>query len=194
MRQHTFSKIEKIIIGLSLTIALLTAIFTIHPIKIQSKSSSKLSNDIVEILDKATIQIIVNHSPDGSLSKLYKLYTKEEFNTNDPNQAENLGKLYEKYLNISNQKCNSSKQCGKCATYDYNIQLQNSACIGLTTGVFKNDVLTIFPGEESPSLMRPTHGVIFVDINGIKPPNVLGKDQFVLPLGQDGIEYGSTEN
>ena len=47
--------------------------------------------------------------------------------------------------------------------------------------------------EEEISVTKAdsTHGMIFLDINGDTDPNVLGKDQFYIPLVADGIISGS---
>ena len=60
--------------------------------------------------------------------------------------------------------------------------------INATTGT----VSTIFPGEASPSnSTEVTQGVIFFDTNGEEEPNVKGKDQFILPIDNSGIKYGT---
>ena len=48
---------------------------------------------------------------------------------------------------------------------------------------------TIFPGEKTTTNASPKQGLIFFDINGSEEPNVEGKDRFILPVGDDGIDY-----
>ena len=48
---------------------------------------------------------------------------------------------------------------------------------------------SIFPDETTVINIVSTHGWIYYDVNCEDEPNILGKDQFVIPLDKYGIKY-----
>ena len=70
------------------------------------------------------------------------------------------------------------------------MHLKNGACLGVKTGAV-NNAITQIPGESgSQAAANYSYGMLYLDVNGSEEPNVLGKDQYAIPLDADGIVGG----
>ena len=97
--------------------------------------------------------------------------------------------LYKKYLTATRTDAATNSPC---KDYDNKFFLKDGACIGIKTGAPADNINTWFPGEASLTAdmqIKPTHGYLFFDTNGNDEPNVMGRDQFVLPFNEGGIHY-----
>lgn len=99
-----------------------------------------------------------------------------------------LGNLYKKYLNVV-KDCPFAVNGGQCfhTTTDLTGATVNSSYFD--DGAFILNDGTMIALEDTLS----TNHYIWVDVNGIKPPNILGKDVFGVKVYNDGIKpFGST--
>ena len=193
MKKHAFTMAEAVLVMTILGIIATIMITALKPAEFKEKGLKVLAKKVMSELDNATTQILLNNSADGTLDKLYKPDTAENetpttFSAADENQAENMGKLYKKYLTTIRKDCSNATECGACSTYDAKFFLKDGACVGIKSSAQEN-APTIFPGETETNAVSATHGVIFFDINGKDEPNAPGKDQFLMPLNSEGIQY-----
>lgn len=183
--KKAFTMAEAILVMTILGIIATIMITTLKPAEFKDKGLKVLADKVIGEIDTATTQILINNSADGTMVKLYA-------NDNDPetsqynSSAANTGKLYKKFLTATRKACNTNK-C-PCNDYANKFYLKDGACMGIS--VTANATLsTRFPGEEENANSNATQGALFFDINGEQEPNVVGKDQFLIPINNSGIVY-----
>ena len=75
-------------------------------------------------------------------------------------------------------------------SYDAALLLKNGACMAVKSGSVS--AKTWIPGEIGETASTAySYGMIFLDTNGGDEPNVLGTDQFYIPLDINGIISGN---
>ena len=186
MKESIFSNAEKIALVVVFITCVATVVVGLRPVDYKK---DRLPTIVMRELEDAIGKITANDSLDGTLEKLYKINSTKEFNiTEDKEQSKDFGLLIEKYLADYNKPCENQRECGACSNYQYSFLLKSGACVGITTGKVEN-APTIFPGETKPTNSTSNYGIIFYDINSINAPNQAGIDQFLVPLGAEGIEY-----
>lgn len=193
MKKQAFTMAEAVLVMTILGIIATIMITTLKPAEFKDKGLKVLAKKVMSEIDNATTQILLNDTADGTLDKLYEADTAEgespaTFSSATAGKASDMAKLYKKYLTTIRKSCDNSKDCGTCYDYDAKFFLKDGACVGLKSGA-QEKAVTIFPGETETSEIDATHGVIFFDINGVDEPNTLGKDQFLMPLNSEGIQY-----
>ena len=194
MKKRAFTMAEAVLVMTILGIIATIMITTLKPAEFKEKGLAVLAKKVMGEIDTATTQILLNNSSDGTMANIYVPETSNLFNleTEDATTAStNLGKLYKKYLTATRKACTSDVECGACNDYKNSFFLKDGVCIGITTGAPEQNVNTWFPGETTYTNEKPTHGLIFFDVNGIDEPNTIGKDRFLMPLGAEGIQYAT---
>ena len=129
----------------------------------------------------------MNNTADGTLLTVYEAGTSNIIETSGGPflASEKLANLYKAYL-TSLRKA-PAKRVGAIA---HNFLLKDSAYIDVVfmpSATCSVDVnRTIFPGETQLTNVSNACGYIAFDINDNEPPNVNGKDMFILPLHEHG--------
>ena len=185
--KKAFTMAEAILVMTILGIIATIMITTLKPAEYKDKGLAILAKKVLSEIDTATTQILINNSSGGTMSTLYVPGSSTIFSFATSTQNANVGKLYKKYLTATRQACNNSS-C-PCNGYSNKFYLKDGACMGITAGAPSANVNTWFPGETNFTSMKPSHGLIFFDTNGEEEPNVMGKDQFLLPINTAGIQY-----
>lgn len=184
--KKAFTMAEAILVMTILGIIATIMISTLKPAEFKEKGLSVMARKVLSEIDTATTQILLNNSSNGTMETLYEAGTSNIFNiAANANESAKLGNLYKVYLTAIRRETANTP----CANYNNAFFLKDGACVGIITGVAADNVNTWFPGEISQTSMKPTHGQLFFDTNGTDEPNVLGKDQFLLPLNAAGIQY-----
>ncbi len=182
--KQAFTMAEAILVMTILGIIATIMITTLKPAEFKDKGMKILAKKVLSEIDTATTQILINNSLDGTMTALYQpgTATTYAFSSNATHNAT----LYKKYLTATRQTTTTED----CAQTGYNVSffLKDGACMAIKTGAQTNTP-TIFPGEKTTTNASPKQGLIFFDINGSEEPNVEGKDRFILPVGDDGIDY-----
>ena len=187
--KKAFTMAEAILVMTILGIIATIMITTLKPAEYKDKGLAIMARKVLSEIDTATTQILINNSAAGNTSTLYEPGTSTVFSLATSSQDDKIGKLYKRYLTATRQACNDAN-C-PCNSYSNKFYLKDGACMGITTGVPAANVNTWFPGETNFTSMKPTHGMIFFDTNGEDEPNVMGKDQFILPIASEGVQYAT---
>jgi len=190
--KKAFTMAEAILVMTILGIIATIMITTLKPAQFKDKGYSILAKKVLSEIDTATTQIIINNTKLGSFSSMVlDDGTSTEFKTN----ATNTMNFYKKYLTTLRTTVDSDSFCitgvggtasSLAATAVY---LKDGACFGIKSQAFTANTPTRFPGEESNVDLKPAQGLILFDINGDEEPNTVGKDRFMIPVGNDGIMY-----
>ncbi|MBR6298245.1 MAG: hypothetical protein IKR34_03275 [Candidatus Gastranaerophilales bacterium] len=191
LKYKAFTMAEAVLVMTILGIIATVMITTIKPARFKEQGYKVLAKSVYASIDTAVTQILVDKAPFNKLDQVYKSGSSTElFNMNesDSSQNEEFIKLLKDYM--ATARGDIPNVCNK--TGYSSILLKNGACIGVIAGTTSEQIETWIPGEESSSQMYLSYGNIFVDINGDDEPNVLGKDQFNIPLNINGIEDGSS--
>ena len=187
--KRAFTMAEAILVMTILGIIATIMITTLKPAEYKDKGLAIMARKVLSEIDTATTQMLINNSASGNTSSLYEAGTATLFSLETADMHDKVGKLYKRYLTATRQECNDAN-C-PCNGYSNKFYLKDGACMGITTGTQSADVNTWFPGETNFTSMQPTHGMIFFDTNGEEEPNVMGKDQFLLPMGPEGVQYAT---
>lgn len=188
-------------------------ITTVKPASKDAKKYAFQAQKVLAEIDDATSRILQNHSPEGKMSKLYKLDTEQIFVIEGSQiNYQELVKLYKKYLATrrTNNYAYDSKACMSEApsVNGITLNLKNGACFILIQGKTINNVSSTTSGcnvnyvrNKSVDVLYPgdtekVHvcadgilGMIQLDINSLQGPNQDGLDRFYLPFSDNGIEY-----
>lgn len=180
-----FTMAEAILVMTILGIIATIMISTLKPAEFKDKGLAILAKKVLSEVDSATTQIQVNNSQNGQMHVLYVpgTATTYAFGSNLAATAT----LYKKYLTTIRKSCSTST-C-PCNSYSQKFYLKDGACMGISATT--SATATIFPGETTTTSVTPQRGVLFFDTNGEEEPNVQGKDQFILPVDNEGIKYGT---
>lgn len=184
-----FTMAEAILVMTILGIIATIMITTLKPAEYKDKGLAIMAKKVLSEIDTATTQILINNSSYGNTDSLYVPGTSTTFSFATANTDANIGKLYKRYLTATRKECNDAN-C-PCNAYTNKFYLKDGACMGITAGTPSANINTWFPGEGNFTGMKPSHGQIFFDTNGEEEPNVMGKDQFLLPISGEGIQYAT---
>ncbi len=187
-KKRAFTMAEAILVMTILGIIATIMITTLKPSEFKDKGLKILAKKVLSEIDTATTQILINNSQNGTMDTLYKPNTSTTFAAEkDPNS---LGVLYKRFLTATRETIGSGSFCYSAA--DANspanaFYLKDGACMLIKNTTTETE--TRFPGEASNYKVTPTRGIIYVDTNGDDEPNVIGKDRFIFPLGNEGIMF-----
>lgn len=193
--KKAFTMAEAILVMTILGIIATIMISTLKPAQYKEQAFQVLSKSIYAEIDSAMTQILTNHTQYNRLSEIYPLGSTTTFSmaTSKAANSTYMINLFKKYMATARGTvpviCRETT-ANKGVGYEANMLLKNGACIAIKSGPI-TQVNTWIPGEISVTKADSTHGMIFLDINGDTDPNVLGKDQFYIPLVADGIISGS---
>ena len=189
--KQAFTMAEAILVMTILGIIATIMISTLKPAEFKDKGLQILAKKVLSEIDSATTQILVNNSQNGKMSALYVPNSSTVFEFQD--NCEYVTQLYKKYLTVTRKTyedntgnwINPSGKYGP--SYDKSFYLKDGAWVGIRC--VSGELGTIFPGEKEKILFTVGQGRITFDVNGEEEPNVLGKDVFCLPIGDNGIMY-----
>ena len=181
--KKAFTMAEAILVMTILGIIATIMITSLKPAQFKDKGFSIMANKVLTEIDTTMTQILVNDSKYGKLTNLIDGATMFSFSEVD--KADNLKNLFKKYLTTT-RKDVTDTECAVDTTFYF--ALKDGACMGVKMGKV-DTAATIFPGEDTTTDVTAEYGIIKFDINGAEEPNAVGKDQFLLPIGPDGIMY-----
>ena len=181
--KKAFTMAEAILVMTILGIIATIMITSLKPAQFKDKGFSIMANKVLSEIDTAVTQILVNDSKYGKLTNLMDEDIMFSFSESD--KADNLENLFKKYLTTTRKEVDDT-YCAQDTTFYF--ALKDGACMGVKMGEV-DAAPTIFPGEDTTTSVVAQYGTIRFDINGVEEPNVAGKDQFLLPIGAEGIEY-----
>ena len=189
LRSGAFTMAEAIIVMTILGIIATIMITNLKPSEFRDKGLQVMAKKVLQQLDTATQQIMINNTQNGKLTTIYSpdKSTTYSINKNDNATFSNHTiNLYKKYLSFTRKPCNTSS-C-TCNHYGHRkFYLKDGACAAIYYG--EANQCTTFPGETACSWSVNVLGGVYFDVNGEEEPNMIGKDQFMVPLNADGIFY-----
>lgn len=179
--KNAFTMAEAILVMVILGIIATIMISTMRPVEFRDRGFKVLAKKVLGQIDSATTQILFNNAQDSSMAKLYPPGSNANYAAFGANLTATKA-LYNTYL-VGTREDVTSTWCKKGGTY---IRLKDGSCIGFAAG---STVDTIIPGESTSHNVTASQGLIYVDINDSEEPNVFGKDQYLIPVGDNGIDY-----
>ena len=198
MKKSAFTMAEVILVMLILGI-IAAIMITTNKEKLPTYTGFLINaKKVVSEIDSATSNILTKHTYSGDFNVLIDLDNPyEQFDTKDSSSSSKLAALYKKYMASTRRKCESI-DADKCTCAGDNSRdgvpsnassfyLKDGTCIAIAAG--SQTFNSIIPGEKAPINVNTKNGMIFIDVNGANEPNSIGRDQFLIPLGDYGVDY-----
>ena len=190
MLKKAFTMAEAILVMVILGIIATIMISTMRPVEFQDKGLHVTAKKMLGDIDSATTQILYNDTKLGYLTEIVRTNgTKYSWKDNSTDVLN----LYKKYLTtVTRETVPSTSFCvtGGASRNAKAVYLKNGGCIGIY-GSNISSILTRFPDEKASVTTSASQGAIFFDVNGEEEPNVVGKDRYILPVSDHGIQYES---
>ncbi len=196
-KSKAFTMAEAVLVMTILGIIATVMITTIKPARFKEQGYKVLAKSVYASLDTAVTQILVDKAPFNKLDQIYKSGSSTDtfsmgVNTGNPKEGALFVALLKDYMATARgtipTSCSSVKDGSKA--YDATLLLKNGACMAVKSGSVTR--ATWIPGEGSETVSATySYGMIFLDTNGDDEPNVVGTDQFYIPLDINGIISGS---
>ena len=195
MKRNAFTMAEIILVMLIIGIISTIMITTLKPQSYMDMGLAIQARKLASEVDGATNRILMNDTRSGNFNILINPNDATSFKTTETGYGDELAALYKKYLVATRTECNAWDAVNTigcpCVYPGFSggsaFYLKDGSCMSVATGRLEVD--TIFPGENDYITATTCNGVVFIDANGAEAPNVLGKDQFILPIGLVGIDY-----
>ena len=154
-----------------------------NALKVQAKK-------MLEQIDQATQQIILNNTRNGTLDEVYRFGTTNVVHVYGGTDV--LTPYYKKYMYSVRTIVPVRNDLFIHSSSDFSkgfeiIKLKDGSCFKFVHGGGSN-IQTIFPGEINTTIML-SNGYVCMDINCEDEPNKTGKDQFYIPFDKNGIKY-----
>ena len=186
-----FTMAEAVLVMTILGIIATVMITTMKPAKFKDQGYDVLAKSIYASIDTAVTQVLVDKAPYNQMSAIYvKANNATTFNMANANQGGNFILLLKNYMATARGTIPAV-----CTGTGYNsyMLLKNGACLAVSSGGL--NIATWIPGEIAQvaapgNNTKHAYGMIFLDTNGDKEPNVMGKDQYYIPMDINGIISG----
>ena len=178
--KKAFTMAEAILVMVILGIIATIMISNMKPVEFRDKGLQVLAKKVLGQIDTATTQILFNNAQDSRMDKLYAAGSNTATYSFGANLTDTKV-LYNTYL-VGTRENATGAWC-KDRTH---MMLKDGSCIAFTAAASAN---TWIPGQKNPMTVTPTVGLIYVDVNDYEEPNILGKDQWLIPVGTYGIDY-----
>ena len=185
MKKQGFTLAEVLITLAIIGVCAAMLITTIKNINPNEKSNIAMARKAVGNFTEATRQVL-----------LFNSKTRKMDNLTGCDDAACVIDLYGKYLQVTKSSTQnptglggSCKNVGElidglmfCVEYDKKCALH------------ENETVQILPPDEgvvSAIVVSGACAVIHYDVNGVKPPNMTGKDRFMIPVRKNGVKMGA---
>ena len=201
MKTNGFTMAEAIIVMTILGIIATIMITNLKPAEYRDTALLVQAKKILNNIDEATNQILINNSFDGTMKTLYIPNTSTMFEFKDTcNHVANLYQIYlvktrknykEVNLNDGGNYIWGMKTNGTADGFKYQkgFILKDGSFIGITCRQNDGD-RTCFPGETSiKETVDDIQGRIIFDVNGEDEPNIPCKDIFAFSINNQGLVY-----
>ncbi len=193
-KSKAFTMAEAVLVMTILGIIATVMITTIKPARFKEQGYKVLAKSVYASIDTAVTQILVDKAPFNKLTQVYKTGSNTAtFSMGVTSQGTEFVKLLKDYMATARgnlpEQCDPSKTGKPAKGYDSALLLKNGACMAVKSGSITSGD-TWIPGEGSKTTATSAYGMIFLDTNGDDEPNVLGTDQFKIPLDENGIISG----
>ena len=184
-----FTMAEAIIVMTILGIIATIMITNLKMTEYRDRALQVQAKKVIEQIDQATQQIIINHTINGSLSQIYHATNNSVINVVD--SITSMPIYYKKYMYAVRTATPIDMTFLQDVSYGgvkdlVPIKLKDGTCF-----VYGNTIgprHTMYPGITGLNV-NVTHGFIYLDVNCEDEPNKQGKDEFVIPLYEYGIKY-----
>ena len=187
--KQAFTMAEAVLVMTILGIIATVMITTIKPARFKEQGYKVLSKSVYASIDTAVTEILTDKAPFNKLDQVYKSGSNTAiFSMAEESNAIEFVNLLKDYM--ATARGDIPNVCNK--TGYSSLLLKNGACISVVSGTTSEQIESWIPGEGSSTPIYLSYGNIFVDTNGDEEPNVLGTDQFNIPLNINGIEDGSS--
>ena len=187
-KSKAFTMAEAVLVMTILGIIATVMITTIKPARFKEQGYKVLAKSVYASIDTAVTQILVDKAPFNKLDQVYKSGSNTDtFSMETASNGTEFVKLLKEYMATARGTIPAT-----CTgvSYDDALLLKNGACMAVKSGSIASGD-TWIPGEGGKTTATSAYGMIFLDTNGADEPNVLGTDQFYIPLDINGIISGS---
>ncbi len=187
-KSKAFTMAEAVLVMTILGIIATVMITTIKPARFKEQGYKVLAKSVYASIDTAVTQILVDKAPFNKLDQIYESGSSSTtFNMSSSSKGTKFVALLKDYMATARGTIPTS--CTS-VSYDATLLLKNGACMAVKSGSVS--AVTWIPGEGSSTASTAyPYGMIFLDTNGNDEPNVVGTDQFYIPLDINGIISGS---
>ena len=193
-----FTMAEAVLVMTILGIIASIMLTTLKPAEYKEKAMQIMAEKTLNDVDQALQQVLLNNS-NGSLQSIIDPDdSTKTISISNFNHSQKFKKVISKYLKISRTPCekdkcfcNSLKLTSNNSSY-LSFYLNSGACVGIhmlssrLSGVY-------FPDYSDPDIVVGVKAILYIDTNGEKEPNTLGKDRFQVPISNRGIDYEANE-
>ena len=192
-KSKAFTMAEAVLVMTILGIIATVMITTIKPARFKEQGYKVLAKSVYASIDTAVTQILVDKAPFNKTNKIYEhtangvVDPTKYFSMADASKGGKFVDLLKEYM--ATARGDIPAVCTG-VSYDATLLLKNGACMAVKSSAV--EAATWIPGENSQTASASyAYGMIFLDTNGQDEPNVIGTDQFYIPLDENGIISGS---
>ncbi len=182
---RAFTMAEAVLVMTILGIIAAVQITVIKPAQFKDKGYQVLAKTIYGEIDTAIMQVLTDKAPYNKMDNIYNT-SNTLFSTGTTGTEGSFVGVLKLYLATSRAGSNSTHCTTGSATV---MHLKNGACLGVKSAV-TTDTVTRIPGETGNTTAKGEYGMLYLDVNGADEPNVIGKDQYTIPLDINGIKGG----
>ena len=183
-RLKAFTMAEAVLVMTILGIIATVMITTMKPAKFKDQGYDVLAKSIYASIDTAVTQVLVDKAPYNQMSAIYvQANNTSTFSMGASGQGTNFVLLLKTYM--ATARGTVPTVCTN-KTYNSYMLLKNGACLAVNAA-HSTSIATRIPGEGANTNASGAYGMIFLDTNGDKEPNVVGKDQYFIPMDINGI-------
>ena len=195
-----FTLTEVLLVMTILGVIATVMIGTIKPQEYKEKALKISAQKVLNEIDHAFTMIVMEDSINNSMFNVKATDGTTigiDLAEGSSATADKFKNLVGKYITITRKTCTDTAcQCytgitGCTDTTNSSMfYLKDGACLKVNPAT-TNAMPTIFPEETGTAESKKMNvkGYVCFDVNDAKEPNELGKDQFIVPLGKNGIDF-----
>ena len=201
--KHAFTAAETLIVIVIIGIVSSCVLVALKPGDVKKDMLKKSGNNMLLQIDFATRQVLAKNSMNYKMTKLVT-NAGVQFSINDSKADEKLIALYKRALIPSRNKTipatytaielknEANAKIGgglKISSVTQGFRVKNGAyfAIKLNGNCTTNETYIYDPSAPEKRTAKKSCGLIFFDTNAEDSPNIVGVDEFIVPIGNSGL-------
>ena len=204
MKNQAFTMAETLIAIVMLGVLGACALSTLRPANIKKDALIKSGASALLQINFATKQILAKNSVNYQMTKLLTT-AGAQFSINDSGADAKLAPLYKKALyesrkntipatytalSLKNEEGSAVGSSLKVSSFTQGFKTKNGTYIAfmLYDNCTTNETYIYDPSAPELRTAKKSCGLIFFDVNAEESPNIIGIDQYIVPIGKLGIK------